>query len=776
VEVFQRLKREFAGGNAEGAGSGGTTPVGAADRGGDAEGTGELRINYRSHGRLVDFFNTLFAGVMTAPPGSADYEARYAPIEGLREEPEVNPRITLMYKPYRKDLDPEYVDGGRAEAWHVSRTIRRIVADEELPVHDGAGGSRPCRYGDIAVLMRSTGNQIHYERYLRRLGVPYTVQGTRSLFLEAPAYDIYNLLQLLVYPEDRLAYASLLRSPLAGLSDLTMSRILLDRAAGETARARPEEYPPAFSHSGEEELFPDDDERRAYLAAKEMYLELCRRAPAASIRDLLRAVWYEYGYRYTVLENPDLHPYLELYGTLCEYARLYEERGEGLVAFLDFLRENLGQFEKVEETGGTPGRSEGVQILSIHRSKGLEFPVVFLVDTGNTGRQGGSDQLYTLTREFGPVVTWGRDGTLTPNRFMRRAKEEEEERDRAELKRLFYVACTRAEDHLFISGCHHGKNRNAADGTGRNAMLNMLLGGLGWRGGPEDLEAAAIVESLGGVMEVEEIPEVTEGQLLGGSRFVRRLDPEAAAAEYAKSGAVERSFRRRDYSAVELSAAASAEPAGEPGPTGEEEPEPAGKHGPAGEEEPEPAGEPGPAGELPAFACDRFLQKEEEIRAFGILVHSRIEEALSTADRPALLPAALAEKPEEERRAIEEEAERIAGEFLRSGLGSRARAGRCECELPFLLRVLRNNSEEMYVRGQIDLLLEETEEVTVCDFKTDRRKEPELHAGQLAAYRRAAAELYGKPVRTLLCYLRSMELVELDAGEISELGAPGAPE
>jgi ATP-dependent exoDNAse (exonuclease V) beta subunit len=73
------------------------------------------------------------------------------------------------------------------------------------------------------------------------------------------------------------------------------------------------------------------------------------------------------------------------------------------------------------------------------------------------------------------------------------------------------------------------------------------------------------------------------------------------------------------------------------------------------------------------------------------------------------------------------------------------------------------------VRGQIDLLLEEEKEVIVCDFKTDRRKHPELHAGQLAVYRRAAEELYGKPVRTLLCYLRGMETAEPAAGELPPL-------
>jgi ATP-dependent exoDNAse (exonuclease V) beta subunit len=731
VEVFQKLKQEFPAGE---------------------DGESSLLINYRSHRGLVSFFNTLFARVMDPQQAAADYEARYAPVRWKRGEEALSPRITLFYKPYRKEQDPEHVDGVRAEAWHVCRSIRRLVAEEGLQISDGKGGSRPCGYGDIAVLMRSTGNQIHYERYLRRLGVPYTVQGTRSLFLDAPVYDLYHLLQLIVYPDDRLAYAALLRSPLVNLSDLTLTRLLRD--SGE-----------AFEHRGEEELFPDEQDREKYRRAREMYLDCAGRARSASIGELLRAIWYEYGYRYAVLRNPDHHPYLEFYDTLQEYARLYEGRGEGLVAFLDFLRQNLGQFEKVEETGGLPGRAEGVQILSIHRSKGLEFPVVFVVDTGNTGRQGGSEFLYTPQTPFGPVITWGDDGTVQPNVFMRRAKDEEEQRDLAELKRLFYVACTRAEDHLFISGFHHSRNRNDGEtGGGRKAMLNMLLRALGWQGSNDELETEELAAALGGGIEVEEIPDVTENQILGGSSFSKPRDPSDAAAAYRSAAGVERRFRRRDYSAVDFSAVrpaagsaadfASADTA--EAADSEVLPEAGRKTAAAG-------GEP-----LPAFASDRFLRNEEEVRAFGTLAHARIAEALDPRTEATRMPPALAEKPEEERRAIEEEARQIAGRFLQSELGRRASAGRCECELPFLLRH-PGDDREAYVRGQIDLLLEEEKEVIVCDFKTDRRKHPELHVGQLAVYRRAAEELYGKPVRTLLCYLRGMETAEPAAGELPPL-------
>jgi ATP-dependent exoDNAse (exonuclease V) beta subunit len=288
-------------------------------------------------------------------------------------------------------------------------------------------------------------------------------------------------------------------------------------------------------------------------------------------------------------------------------------------------------------------------------------------------------------------------------------------------------------------------------------MLNMLLRALGWRGEKEELDTAAIAEALEGVMTVEEIPEVTEAQILGHSSFKAKREPADLVGDYVGAAAVERRFPRRDYTAVEFS--------GLPGEAGE-----AREAGEAGEAE-----EGADSGRLlPAFDCDRFLRREEEVRAFGTFVHARIEEALSDSALPARMPPVLAEKAAEEREALEAEAQRIAAGFLESELGRAAREGRCECELPFLLRLgdEEEYGEEAFVRGQIDLLLDEGERVTVCDFKTDRRREPEAHAGQLEVYRRAAAELYGKPVRAVLCYLRSLELAELPAGELPS--PPGA--
>ena len=114
-----------------------------------------------------------------------------------------------------------------AEAYAVVRFIRQAWRSRTCLFP--RGGAVPAAYDDFAVLLRSTGNQIHYERMFRHFGVPYRTDNLRSLFTEAPINDFYLLLQLAVYPEDRAAYAGVLRSPFVNISDETLIRLLLQR-------------------------------------------------------------------------------------------------------------------------------------------------------------------------------------------------------------------------------------------------------------------------------------------------------------------------------------------------------------------------------------------------------------------------------------------------------------------------------------------------------------------------------------------------------------------
>jgi ATP-dependent exoDNAse (exonuclease V) beta subunit len=247
---------------------------------------------------------------------------------------------------------------------------------------------------------------------------------------------------------------------------------------------------------------------------------------------------------------------------------------------------------------------------------------------------------------------------------------------------------------------------------------------------------------------------------------------------------VRRSFLRREWSPTglnEIYRSAVLSPASEP--TQQPASQPALR--PASESSSGP-GAPGPGPEENYSHLDALLLEHELSAAFGELVHSCIEYgALRKPDRVPLPPKILTLEPKETA-LLEEAARRMASRFFTSDIGKEvkeaAASGRAESELPFLLRldlelepgsnVAAGTEEEagtadasadsVLVRGQIDLLLIRPREVVVLDFKTDHIIRPEEYAAQMAVYRRAAAELYAKPSRSILIYVRTGQLCEID--------------
>lgn len=684
----------------------------------------DLSRNYRSEPALIGFFNDFFPRVFADADRS--YEARFRPLSSREKTEGVSPRISLFY--YPGSSEEEALPAPEAEAWYLARRIREMVEKKELTIAGGAAD-----YGDIALLMRSSGNQISFERAFRRLGIPYTVQSARALFLEAPASDFYQLLQLALYPEDRLAYFSLLRSPFAALSDDVIAAVML----------REQEI-----HAAPFALDPDDpilgDEGERYRLAGQAWRMVRQEADRVPISELIRRLWTGFGYRYAVLRNPDYHVYLEYYDYLFEFALLADRRGENLVTFLRFLRKNLGKYEKVEEVEPSRQEERGVRIMSIHKSKGLQFPVVFVAGCGSTGRrehEGASP--FQLHPELGVTLSAPSRERKSgkANFFYRQGLELENEQEVAELKRLLYVAATRAECHLFFSG-YHGRSNRKMDGLGRFALLNWI--GKGFGAESDQWECDPAFES-----HIEIIPPVTIEEIERNVVSKRQGPPlPEAAEEYRKAEILAFPAPVEAFSPSLVSAAISrlsvpqmADLKGQRDLSASDS-------------------------ELPV---DRYLGGEERITAFGSLCHRLIEEGITQGvvkgdvrDLPTPFRA-LSDKASS---LILDTAVDLARSFMDAPFGRLARqeqqAGGSVSEVAFLFLTPAGR----FVDGSIDLLLERGPdggaEAVVVDFKSDRGDDPEHHLPQLAMYREAASHLTKKPVRTFLWYLRKKKAVEIE--------------
>jgi ATP-dependent exoDNAse (exonuclease V) beta subunit len=687
VDVFKALKREL-----------------------EAQGGSVVSLsrNYRSRPGLIAFFNRVFAKVMADPRD--DFEAEFEPLVPALPEGRHKPRVTLFYKaaaPGGEDESEEReFSDAESEAFALASYIRDAVESGSLPL-ETPEGVRPAGYADFALLLRSTGNQIIFERMFRHVGVPYETQNVRSLFMEPPVNDIYALLQCALHPEDRVAYATLLRSPFVGLSDAGLLAVLASGA---------EPFAPTAGLSSADE--------RALALGREGYERVRARLDRLPSSRLVFDAWHELGYRYFILRNPSSAMYLEYFDYLYALALRADNAGRTLEEFLAWIRSNLGQYEKLEDVELPQTRRDGVKIMTIHKAKGLQFPVVIAANLGNRGRNRERNAPVHFSRRFGPLVGLGR-----PSYLADLTEDEEERRELAELKRLFYVSLTRAEHHLVLSGVHTRGNLRA-----EKALLTMLFSALGLPpGGPLDLAAD------GFDWRAVPIPELTRSAFAKKTKRGTKRDLEALARQYPAALRPERRWRRAEYSVTELNDLYK-------------------KSFP----EREYAAR---ARELPVLPADRHLATDEARARWGTLAHRVMHDKLLGRYERALVPLSLrAGFAEGAFAALCAEAEGLADAFLAGEWGKRfAGAEEKETEFPFLFR-FRSEDVEYYIRGDIDLYFREAGGAVLLDFKTDRSLNPLEYEVQLGIYRAALRSLLGKPVSASLYALRSGETIGLPAG------------
>jgi ATP-dependent exoDNAse (exonuclease V) beta subunit len=430
----------------------------------------KLSTNYRSNPQLIRWFNQLFAQVFELPPDFPpeyqNLEADFEPIDHREEnpqEPQAKVEMWIQYPPLKQDpgntitktpiQNTSPLTANEAEFLALAQRIRRLL-DDQTPIWIAREKTtRPVEPSDVGILLRSGSNQRTLERFLRMFDIPYQVQNDRSLFLDAIAADFTAFFTLLVYPEDKESWVVLARSPLLNLSNLGLAELGRN---GLTAQ---------FSDK-------EDQERWEYfLPLFTLAQEYARTKSPGELADLL---WFQGGYRAFVLANPNSQGFMSQYEYLRQFIHLMAK--EPLTRVVEELRKNLGQYEKIDELEVILPQTQGVQIMSVHGSKGLEFPVVFLADTGNIGRNTtgatmpgvmatDSQGLPRLILNFGFTV-----GLTQDNILYKQQKAFERAASQAELKRIFYVACTRAEQHLFFFGTYGKHNAGHLD------LKNLLEG------------------------------------------------------------------------------------------------------------------------------------------------------------------------------------------------------------------------------------------------------------------------------------------------------------
>lgn len=334
----------------------------------------------------------------------------------------------------------------KTEAAFIAARIREMVHGPEPVTIGDPDGRRPAAYGDIALLFRRFTHVHHYEEALRAADIPYCLGAGRSFYKRQEVLDVLHLLQTVCDPWNETALLCFLRGPFAALSDDALARMAMaDPHRGGLARV---------FHGGEPpEGFPEADRLARARDLLRRVRELRGDPPGPALRRALELS----GAEAVCLGQ---HQGMQKASNLAKLVTVADEFSPRLPATLaDFVRYLDDVRDRAVQEGDAnlqTGGGDAVLVMTIHASKGLEFPVVFLPDlcAQNKGRNGGGT--LHLHRDLGAVMDAGDlektdDDTAKPVmvRAVRLAANRGEEEESA---RLLYVAMTRARDHLVLCG------------------------------------------------------------------------------------------------------------------------------------------------------------------------------------------------------------------------------------------------------------------------------------------------------------------------------------
>lgn len=348
------------------------------------------------------------------------------------------------------DFDAEDLEALEKEALVVAAKIREITSPTGLTGlriwDESLKDYRPCRFRDIVILMRATRNRCEAVLgILRRAGIPVYADVETGYFAAREVEVVLSLLSVVDNPLQDIPLASVLRSPIVGLSGEELAKIRLTAPNGRFLYAVEK-----AAHTPE--LGDLSRKVQSFLENLDRWRTMARRMPLA---DFIWRLLAETGYLDYVSGMPGGAQRRANLLALCDRAREFDSfRRRGLFRFLRFIR-------RLEESQGDLGQARAlgeqenvVRVLSVHKAKGLEFPVVFVMDLGRRFdfKDIRQDVLYHRKLGLGPMIVDVEAGIKYPTVAHAALSSAIVRESMAEEMRILYVAMTRAKEKLFLVG------------------------------------------------------------------------------------------------------------------------------------------------------------------------------------------------------------------------------------------------------------------------------------------------------------------------------------
>ena len=713
-----------------------------------------LSQNFRSRPEVLYAVNDVFESVMSRPCGEMDYGSEEAlhPGGGFEEDPACAAELDVLALP-DGDGGEDETDKNLIEARFVARRITELLRTG-FPVDDGAGGKRPARPEDIVILLRAPGPVLrHYARAMAEAGVPMEAEGSGDFFETTEISVALSLLEVIDNPRQDVPLLSVLRSPVFAFTP--------DRLAQIRAGHKDGDFYSALEADGGADSVEFLDRLRL----------LRFRAGELPTHRLIERLYAETDLMAIFGAMPGGEERQANLAALREQARQFENAGhKGLFGFLTHLGRLRQRGERLAPpTAGTGG----VKVLSIHRSKGLEFPIVFLCGLGRQFNKmdAAAPVLFHPRLGVGPKrLERGEGWTVEWPTLARQAVSLQMDRElKAEELRLLYVAMTRAKEKLVLTmGLSNAADTlaklapdaakpvapavaAAVPSPGRWLLLCALTRPEGGALRSAAGECQVISEGRGPAWDIflrdgveyeaplhargevgGEVPQPPEEQIEALARQLSWTYPHALAADLpSKLTATQLKGRVLDAEAAEDTDA----------------PPPVRRT----------------AFERPDFAAQTLglTAPQRGTALHKVLQYLDFARTSSAAEITQEIGRLVTGRFITEQEANSADAEKLAA-FFASPLGRELLAAPVrEREFKFSLLAPAEEffpgaeGEQILFQGVVDCWFEDENGITVVDFKTDRTPRPEEYRPQVEAYSRALEELLERPVARKALYFFS---------------------
>ncbi|WP_027728055.1 exodeoxyribonuclease V subunit beta [Treponema sp. C6A8] len=442
----------------------------------------QMEFNYRSDNELITGFNRIFGNgsKIFASNNDKDYEASYS-IDAKKYNPKENKVVeaailnkdntrihmaALNTELIKDDEEEKYLDNKNQQAYYIATKIKKMM--QELKEKN-----IPVNYSDFAILERSRQRK-ELLVWLNYFGIPYQLDQNTNIFTDGPVNDIYNFLRLCVYPADKNAFAVFLSSPFCNLDQKTIETVLLESSAGELPQTENELNEWAEKNLSESSQVQKERFVKGLFYLKQKTSQVLSQKISKTISDL----WFETGYQYITMQNTKTDLYSELFDFLFELARECDENKNNISWFVDQLavvkskEKNTQEDEEIDvaEVSYPVETQNAVQIMTIHKSKGLQFKYVFV--KGCIDARFSSDKMRIFFDEqFGASIK-PEDGAT--NYFAITQKNLSDKKELAEFRRLIYVAITRAISEVYIVGAWNPNSKTVREPKDDEGILKLI--------------------------------------------------------------------------------------------------------------------------------------------------------------------------------------------------------------------------------------------------------------------------------------------------------------